>query len=599
MKYLYKYLIYGLFILSHQALAQSFTTKVSSKNLGKKDLIEVEYIAENLELSDFQLPQFKGWNIQSGPNFSSRQEQVGNKVKQKIIYSFVLQPLRTGKLSIPSATITIDRNNIRQSNTITVDVKNVDHIAGNSIATIPQLPSLFDDPPVPQDDFAKDQVLKKGENVQDKIKNNILFRVDVNKTSCYVGEPIIATYKLCTRVKSESRVVKQPAFNGCTVTELTTDNPSSTREVINGRMYNVYIVRKVQLLPLQEGEINLPAASVENKVSFYKTSNINFRDLYYDRSAPEVEQVQITLSNKPLNVTVKPLPTDAPQTFNGAIGNFRIASIPADDKPITTKSSAGFVVIVEGTGNLQQTKTPVIQWPAGIEGFDAVEHEEIDKNSNPVVVRKTYTYPFVVSKPGNYTIPPVQFNYFNPGTGKYVTISSQPFLFNAAKGSNAIFSVINKNNDPDFETRLYIILGGALIAIAAGLLYFNSRYKKVPAVITPSIPDDQTPVTIPQNIPVTDQYIHNISDLNPIENKGFYKQLHKELSGYLKTRFNIDENEIDTLALSRPQDADTLVRVKALLSDCRLGMYTPMFNTEEELKHRLQAIEILTKLEKR
>ncbi len=293
--------------------------------MGKKDLVQVDYIAENLDLSNFQLPAFRGWSIQSGPNFSSVQEQNGNRVTQKIIYSFILQPLRSGRLSVPSATITIDKHNVRQSNTVTVDVEDVDHVAGNNIANTPQPPSLFDDTPSPQDDFEKDQTLKKGESPKDKIKNNLLVRLDVDKKTVFVGEPIIATYKLCTRVKSQSRVVKQPAFSGCTVTELTSENPAAKKELINGRMYNVYVIRKVQLYPLQEGQLVLPEVSVENTVSFYKAGSVNFRDLFYNNN-PEVQETQVTLSNQPITVTVKPLPLPAPSNYSGAIGKFRMVA---------------------------------------------------------------------------------------------------------------------------------------------------------------------------------------------------------------------------------------------------------------------------------
>ena len=65
-----------------------------------------------------------------------------------------------------------------------------------------------------------DYILRKGENVAEKIKKNLFIKIDVNKKSCYVGEPIVATYKLYTRLKSESNIIKTPSFNGFSVSEL-------------------------------------------------------------------------------------------------------------------------------------------------------------------------------------------------------------------------------------------------------------------------------------------------------------------------------------------------------------------------------------------
>ena len=39
----------------------------------------------------------------------------------------------------------------------------------------------------------EEYILRQGEKASEKIKNGLLVRLDVSKTSCYVGEPVIAT----------------------------------------------------------------------------------------------------------------------------------------------------------------------------------------------------------------------------------------------------------------------------------------------------------------------------------------------------------------------------------------------------------------------
>ena len=48
------------------------------------------------------------------------------------------------------------------------------------------------------------------------------------------------------------------------------DNTSYQIEKLNGRDYNVYIVRKVQLYPLLAGDLELGSAEVENNVRFIR-----------------------------------------------------------------------------------------------------------------------------------------------------------------------------------------------------------------------------------------------------------------------------------------------------------------------------------------
>ena len=93
----------------------------------------------------------------------------------------------------------------------------------------------------------------------------MFLRVEVDKQSCFVGEPLVATYKLYTRLKSESNMTKNPSFNGFSVLDLQLPNDmSSTVEKYEGKEYNVYVIRKVQLYPLLAGELELGIAEIEN-----------------------------------------------------------------------------------------------------------------------------------------------------------------------------------------------------------------------------------------------------------------------------------------------------------------------------------------------
>ncbi|HEX8333093.1 MAG TPA: BatD family protein [Segetibacter sp.] len=588
----YRYILVFL-LTANTAWSQSFVTRVSSKTMGKKDLLEVQYIAENLELSDFILPRFSSWSVQSGPEFRSNRVSVNGVVKQQIIYSLLLQPMRTGKLSVPSATVVIDKHTSRRSNTITIDVKPADHVAGN-IQGVTTSRAQIADPAV--DDFTKDQLIRRGENPAAKVKGNLLIRLDVNKQSSFVGEPILATYRLYTRLRSQSRVTKQPTFSGATVVEMTPEESVPKQERLNGKMYNVYVVRKVQLFPLQPGRLVLPQASVENKVTFYKADNVNYRDLYYNPSNLPVEEQTVTITSSASSVDVKPLPANAPASFGGAVGKFRVEVGKAGDKPVTTNNTAAFVFVVEGPGNLQQIKAPEVMWPKGIEAFEPTDEEEVDKSGFPARVRKTFKYPFLITKTGSYTVPPVEFSYFDPYTAQYVTLRSKPYSFKVGQGEKISVSDFDFKEKFGFETHLAIILGGGLLAIFVGLLLY-SRRKKTKPLVAPAVAPAQVYVQPEVTALDTEQFIHYIRHSNPMEEgPAFYKNLQRHITSYLKAKFNISPDEIDAFAQSRP-DASILGKIKTLLSQCNLAMYTPLYNVEEAMTHRIDAIKLLSNLE--
>ena len=85
----------------------------------------------------------------------------------------------------------------------------------------------FDFPPEPAVHRFDDYILKKGENVNDKVQKNLFVKLDVSKTSCFVGEPITASYKLYTRLRSETNITSAPSFNGFSVSELELNNNNS------------------------------------------------------------------------------------------------------------------------------------------------------------------------------------------------------------------------------------------------------------------------------------------------------------------------------------------------------------------------------------
>lgn len=65
---------------------------------------------------------------------------------------------------------------------------------------------MFDEP-TPQKQY-EDYVLQKGETIPEKVNKNMQLKLQTNKNTCFVGEPIVATYKLYTRLKSESSLTK-------------------------------------------------------------------------------------------------------------------------------------------------------------------------------------------------------------------------------------------------------------------------------------------------------------------------------------------------------------------------------------------------------
>lgn len=591
----YSFLIPVLFC--SVSFAQSFTTKVSASAIGKNDVLQIEYEADNVSMEQFVLPHFDKWTVVSGPNLSSSTTQTGNVVKQQMIYSVMVQPAAAGLLTVPGATALIN-DKPQHSNPVTVLVKNVNHVPGSQPSAQSPAHSLFD--PFPADNEAPaNQYLKKGENAIDKIKSNIVIRLEVSKHSCYIGEPVLATYKLCTRLRSKSKVVKQPQFNGCTVVELTEEEQDQHVEKINGVQYNVFVIRKVQLMPLAAGKLELPQASVENNVAFYNAGNVNYRDLYYTPQAVPTQQQTVMLQNKPEVIDVKPLPplpSVSNTDFSGAVGNFN-AEVAIKEYNITANTTSHLLFVVQGEGNLQQVKMPAIKWPKGIEAFEATEQIEDDKSGFPVKYTKTFSLPFIADKKGNYAFSPIELTYFDANANRYVTKTTHAFTLPVSQAKKSFFRTVNTATDLEgFQNRLYILLGAAAVAILAGLVWYNGK-PKTKAPLLKEIPKkEEKPEEVKRQN--ASQFIYAIRELQPGENSSlFYKELSKNLHLYIQSKFNIHSRELPAYIEDHPENAMLLTQLKNLTDNCSIGMYTPVHTTEQAMQHRLEAIEVLSRLE--
>jgi hypothetical protein len=323
-----------LFLLNgHFANAQiKFSASLTPAEIGKDEYTQLKLMVENAnEVQQIVPPNLRDFNIISGPNQESGMTMINGAVKKYIALSFILKPKAAGSFTIMPARAKADAGDYT-SNPVKLKVST--QATGNSAANNLNAPFGGIDPfaeRVPRSAY-NDFILRKGENPADKIKRNMFVRLEVDKKSAYVGEPVVATYKLFTRLKSESNMIKNPSFNGFSVLDMQQPNDASYHtEKFEGREYNVYTIRLVQLYPLLTGELELGIAEIENNVQFIKAEYLNqqgglFEDFVNAGIPPEGVDIQkVTLQSKPVSVQVKPLPdAGKPVGFKTAVGNFAI-----------------------------------------------------------------------------------------------------------------------------------------------------------------------------------------------------------------------------------------------------------------------------------
>jgi BatD DUF11 like domain len=567
-------LLFSCFAIIYNTAAQiSFTTIVPQQPVVQGESFRVQYVIENAEnINGFVPPVFRNFTYITGPDIYSGSGL--SKTKQVKNYAVTVAARTTGKFTIPGATAMIDGLQITSNNAI------VTVISKTEALQLLKRNSEY----AGYDGYH----LKPGEDPYEKIKKNLFLKVLVDRTTSFIGQPVVATFKLYSRLESNSELIKNPGFYGFGVYDMINlEDNDKNNEIINGNNFDVHTLRKVQLYPLQPGVFILDAMELANKIKFSKTT-VNKKteqqvaeDMLGNNANEEnendgdAEVFETNLRTEPVTIKVKPLPPANSDTFNGAVGNFIItANIEKDN---LAKNEEGFLIVtITGKGNFTQLAAPAVQWPTGFEGFDPVVLDTVDKMQVPLAGKRVFRYGFTCSQPGNYNLPAIVFIFFNPDNGKYSTVKTKSVSVTVTNQQ-----LVAKKNTVTEETKpikksntTYWLTGGALLlSLLIGSFYFyfkNSRSEKLQVAA----------ITEEKNFPISiAEILQPAHVMLPAENKMFFSSLHQCIWNYLQLQFKLSGSEMNKerlMHLLKEKNIDTGVinDLSSVLSECEKGIYT-------------------------
>ena len=395
-------LVLSLLMLSWAASAQvSFTVDAPALTaLGRPFNVAFTIDAEP-EQNSFKAPEFEeNFDVVAGPSTSVGRSMQFINGKQSSSYNYTityaLMPRESGTFTIGSASVKVD------GKTYTTRPMLVEVIAEKQGAGV-KTPNTSPEGSIGRDD--------------------ILLRLKVSDTELYKGESLRASLVLYTRVTVENiESLTMPPFDGFWSQELSFDNAPS-REEYNGRVYETYKITELLLSPQESGKIVIPEAVMDVVAQVVVQDRRNYDPIFGGR---QVYRVSRELKSAPVTINVKEFPAGAPQSFNGAVGNFSLRStMPAAE--IDANSADQIELTISGTGNLKFITAPRITLPESFEVYDTKVVDNCKVTATGTTGSLTYTYPFVARSAGAFTIPRIEFSFFNPDTQAYETLATEPF----------------------------------------------------------------------------------------------------------------------------------------------------------------------------
>jgi hypothetical protein len=445
-------------------------------------------------------------------------------------------------------------------------------------------------------DFASELVMRKGETLADKVRDNIFVKLDIDKKTCYEGEPVVAVYKLYTRLRSESKITHRPSFNGFSVYDMV--NPESeepVRERFQGRDYNVYLLRKVQLYPLQSGRIVLDAAEVENTITFVNGEDLQsglvlpriLKNLAEGTADEALIREKVVLSNTPGYVDVKPLPVERDALFNGAVGNFEVRTFISNPR-VHKNDLVNLVVKVSGRGNFPMLAAPAVHWPDSTEAYETTVQEFFSKFTSPISGAKVFNMPFTVQKEGELMIPSVDLHYFNPATGKYAVASSEPLKLFVEPAVKPMQGEAFAGREPKPGEAWKWIITTVALAIVGGSIYILMRRtylrsaRPQPAVVQPRVDLPEKPADPMDGIRTA--FVNG-------DSRKFYRELSVIMDDCMRKKYNVDFNgNWEKELTAKGVKPEMIQSIRSLKEDAALAMYTP-FVMESKMVEDLARIE--------
>jgi len=435
------------FININNAQNKNFYAETDAKEVFTNSYIDIKFVLNNIEGSNFKPPTFKGFKLVSGPSTSSEYSLINGQHSSKKTFTYTIQSINPGTFKISSATINVKNKKLKTNAFVIKVVK-------------------------------RDKTKTKIISDEDKF----FVKTSVSDSVVYPGQELILKYILYTSINiSNYNLRSESDYDGFIARSINTQDKQK-RILINNREYVVYTLKSIALFPQKTGRIKIQPANVVLSVPDGRSRNIFFRS-----------SKSFNVTSQEIEILVKPLPPKPDESYSDNVGKFTIKSRITKRK-VSTDDAFPLVVTIDGNGSAKYIEAPNLENVISeFEVYDPnlIKEKEYLKNGQ-LYAKKTFEYLLVPKKAGNFNIK-IPYTYFDTDSTKYVTIYSKAGRINVFQGKNngkkdldkilkkyqlkpnkpSDYSTISKH--PFFGSTLYWFILGIILSIIP-TLYFYKQY---------------------------------------------------------------------------------------------------------------------------
>ena len=361
---------------------------------------------------DVELPPFDMENAQvigpQGPSTSQQFSIVNGSISRSYTarYTFGVTPLSEGRMTIPALDVTVDGNPY-QTRAVNLQVRSRGGGSSSQSGGKPDKPGQQ----------------QSGQTRDEADESPLWMRADLSRTTVYQGQQTVVSYILYENARTRignRQISAEPNIQGFwteTLFDARREEPEHGERVINGIRYNVMPILRQVLFPTTSGTFDIPTMSISAVIE-EPTNRVDFFGRrYYQRRDTRV-------SSRPRQIEVRPLPTGAPASFNGAVGSYRITGT-VDRTEVTQGDPITWRLTIRGTGNINAL--PAINLPPmqDFRLYDPTEETDTGFTSGSFGGTRTWERVVIPIHSGILEIPSISFTFFDPEAEEYRTVSTE------------------------------------------------------------------------------------------------------------------------------------------------------------------------------
>ena len=566
------------------------------------DQFRLSYTINSQKVRDFRAPNIQGFEVLMGPSRStqsSTQINNGNVTStSSITFTYILMAGKEGTYKIPGATIVANGDNYT-SNSVEIKVLPPDQSAGSSNGS--------------SSNSSRNQA--NSGKITDK---ELFITATASKTNVYEQEAILLTFKVYTQVNLTQLHGDTPDLKGFHTQEVELPQQKTfSLEHYNGRNYNTTIWQQFVLFPQRSGKLEIPSVSFEGTVSQRVASADPFDAFFNGGNYVNINKKLVTPK---LTIDVKELPEGKPANFSGGVGEFTLSS-SINTQELKTNDAVTIKLVISGTGNMKLINTPEVGFPQDFEIYDPKVENKFNLTRNGLAGNKVIEYLAIPRHAGTYTIPPIEFSYFDLKSQSYKTLKTDAYTLNIAKGEgNSEQVVSNFISKEDLKVLgqdiRYIKTGETRLAKKDDYFFGSMNYYLwylIPLVLFITFMviyrkqamenANVAKVRTKKANKVATKRMKNAGKLlAEKKSEAFYDEVLKALWGYISDKLSMPVSQLskDNIEeeLQKHQVADELIKEFINnLNECEFARYAPGNQDEKMDKIYSSAIDVISKME--